>query len=108
MCDPSDDIQHTYNVISLDGGGIRGYSALLIIRALMEAIGDIERNYAEESATSAGPAASSYHPILPTVSATTDTESMSRDLGDDSPITNTSPWLPCHYFDYMAGTSTGG
>ena len=22
--------------------------------------------------------------------------------------TETSQWLPCHYFDYMAGTSTGG
>ncbi|KAL8784521.1 MAG: hypothetical protein Q9195_009007 [Heterodermia aff. obscurata] len=95
-------------ILSLDGGGIRGYSALLIIRALMEAIGDIERNYAEKSQTSAGPAVSSYHPILPTVSRTIDTESTSREPGNDSPITTTSAWLPCHYFDYMAGTSTGG
>ena len=104
----ADDIRRTDNVFSVDGGGIRGYSALLIIRALMEAIGDIERNYAEKSATSAGPAASSYHPILPTISATIDNAFTSRELGDDSPITTTSPWLPCHYFDYMAGTSTGG
>lgn len=108
MYDPADDVQRTDNVFSVDGGGIRGYSALLIIRALMEAIGEIERNYVQKSATSDGPADSSYHPILPTVSATTDTEPMSRKHGDDSPITTTSPWLPCHYFDYMAGTSTGG
>lgn len=79
-----------------------------MIRALMEAIGELERNYRATSATSTEPAASSYHPLLPNVSATTDAASMNGQAMDDPPETATSPWLPCHYFDYMAGTSTGG
>lgn len=51
-----------------DGGGIRGYSALLIIRALMEAIGRIEKQWPEEPDTSGGPAKSSYHPLPAVVS----------------------------------------
>ena len=91
-----------------DGGGIRGYSALLIIRALMKAIGDLERTYAGRSAISDGPAKTSYHPLSPGVSATTDAASIDEQLESTKPVTDTSPWLPCHYFDYMAGTSTGG
>lgn len=95
-------------ILSLDGGGIRGYSALLIIRALMRAIGQIERTYAEKSATSDGPAESSYHPLSPIVTAATDSDSVEGSEYAGAPATDTSPWLPCHYFDYMAGTSTGG
>ena len=92
----------------VDGGGIRGYSALLIIRALMKAIGDLEKKYAAKSAISDGPAKSSYHPLSPSVSATTDAAPNEEQLQTRKPETDTSPWLPCHYFDYMAGTSTGG
>lgn len=91
-----------------DGGGIRGYSALLIIRALMKAIGNLEKNYTARSVISDGPAESSYHPLSPGVSATTDAASIKEQLESTKPDTDTSPWLPCHYFDYMAGTSTGG
>lgn len=28
--------------------------------------------------------------------------------GGEPAKTESSPWLPCHYFDYVAGTSTGG
>ena len=93
---------------TIDGGGIRGYSALLIIRALMREIGKIERSYSEKSDTSDGPAKSSYHPLSPTVTAATDSESVEDSKHANAPVTDTSPWLPCHYFDYMAGTSTGG
>ncbi|KAF8533669.1 hypothetical protein BDD12DRAFT_702439, partial [Trichophaea hybrida] len=53
-----------------DGGGIRGYSNLLILKALMERIAVIE-----------------------------DREHYS--IAGELP-------LPCHYFDYIFGTSTGG
>ncbi|MCJ1349383.1 hypothetical protein MMC31_007623 [Peltigera leucophlebia] len=85
------------SILSLDGGGIRGYSSLLILRALMNAIGEIERKWSSD------PAESSFHPLEQPPSV--DSDAPPRD-----PILNTasSPWLPCHYFDYMAGTSTGG
>jgi hypothetical protein len=55
-----------------DGGGIRGYSSLLIMERLMDEIGRIKS---------------------PTE---TDDHYGSTRL------------RPCHYFDYMFGTSTGG
>ena len=33
----------TKSVISIDGGGVRGYGSLVIVQALMEKIGEIER-----------------------------------------------------------------
>lgn len=90
-------------ILSLDGGGIRGYSALLILQALMKAIGRIETEYACGQSEADGPAESSYHPLKPLSPApcmATDTKS--------NATTESSPWLPCHYFDYVAGTSTGG
>ena len=85
-----------------DGGGIRGYSVLLIIRALMKAIGTLERNYPGD------PAESSFHPLdpAPGMIATDGDSTSSKSTVAES--TETSPWLPCHYFDYAAGTSTGG
>ena len=91
----------------LDGGGIRGYSALLILRELMKAIGEHERNYPGGLDVADGPAVSSYHPLLPNLHAATDDESLEHRVPAKSP-TASSPWLPCHYFDYVAGTSTGG
>ena len=74
----------------------------------MREIGELERKYPEKSATSDGPAASSYHP-LSSAGAMVNGNTV-KHLGpivEDS-IVDTSSWLPCHYFDYMAGTSTGG
>ncbi|KAI7464465.1 hypothetical protein KC357_g3977 [Hortaea werneckii] len=58
-----------------NGGGIRGYSSLLIIEALMRACGERERQLDHELRFPEG------------------------DHGDP---------LPCHYFDFIIGTSTGG
>ncbi|KAL2046843.1 hypothetical protein N7G274_000861 [Stereocaulon virgatum] len=101
-------------ILSLDGGGIRGYSALLILRELMRAIGRLEKAYRDGPNGPLDPAESSYHPLSPDTRTITD-----PDLHDNqnavepvrlaaSTKTETSPWLPCHYFDYVAGTSTGG
>lgn len=87
----------------LDGGGIRGYSALLILEALMKEIGKLETSHPYD------PARSSFHPLSPAPEIATDSESVkSQDVVEPPPQTETSPWLPYHYFDYMAGTSTGG
>lgn len=60
----------------VDGGGIRGYSSLLILHRLMEEISVQERAMMEEN----------------------------ENANDFTP----AKLLPCHYFDYMYGTSTGG
>lgn len=57
-------IEHQPQLLSLDGGGVRGLSSLLILREIME---EIQRQSGAE----------------------------------ETP-------LPCHYFDLIGGTSTGG
>lgn len=64
-----------------DGGGIRGYSSLLILQQLMHEVAECELRLQKEL----GPVAGSQR----------------RDFNEDQ-------LLPCHYFDYMYGTSTGG
>jgi hypothetical protein len=66
-------------ILTLDGGGIRGYSSLLILQHLMHEVAECEKRLQEEE----GPIGTQ------------------REFKEDE-------LLPCHYFDYMYGTSTGG
>jgi hypothetical protein len=68
-------------VPATDGGGIRGYSSLLIVQRLMHYVAQCERRLQDEE----GPVPGS-----------------NRSDFDENEL------LPCHYFDYMYGTSTGG
>jgi hypothetical protein len=72
--------------VGVDGGGIRGYATLIIIKDIMSKVRAQEK---EEDAE------------LRNVHSITDYD-RERD-----PLTTKSP-LPCHYFDYVVGTSTGG
>ncbi|KAH8660662.1 acyl transferase/acyl hydrolase/lysophospholipase [Tricladium varicosporioides] len=81
-------------LLTFDGGGIRGYSTLLIVKELMRHIAIIEREQ-DNAATS------SYHPL----EYVTNKGSQVTEDGSESV---TVRYLPAHYFDYMAGTSTGG
>ena len=74
------------SVLSIDGDGIRGYSSLVILQALMEKVGEVERAR-DPMATS-----SIFSPALGT-------------LDDAKPM---SEYWPCHYFDFIAGVGTGG
>jgi hypothetical protein len=76
-------------VLTLDGGGIRAYSSLIVLRALMKQIENIEKNLKPEAPSSAA------------------TDRISRkDIPDH--VFGEGKYLPCHYFDYIGGTSTGG
>ena len=68
----------------------------------MTAIGQLEM------AETTDPATSSYHPLPSAQVMATDDEARRLSQIHVAQATETSPWLPCHYFDYMAGTSTGG
>jgi hypothetical protein len=70
-----------------DGGGIRGYASLLMLRKLMERVSEEEQR-ADALLRQSRNLTSSYVP-------------------EDDPL-RSSPPLPCHYFDYIVGTSTGG
>ncbi|KAF2195450.1 FabD/lysophospholipase-like protein [Zopfia rhizophila CBS 207.26] len=68
-------------ILTLDGGGIRGYASLLILQRLMHEVAECEKRFEDEE----GPVPGSE-----------------RHKFDEDEL------LPCHYFDYMYGTSTGG
>lgn len=76
-------------ILTLDGGGIRGYSSLIILRTLMNEIAEIERTIAPHAASSAH------------------TNRISSDMIPPE-VYREGQYLPCHYFDYIAGTSVGG
>jgi hypothetical protein len=77
-------------LIFADGGGIRGYWQLLVLQRLMEEI-------AKTETTSEAKANSSLHPLKPEIPTT------QQDSSD-----STDAFLPCHYFDFIGGSSTGG
>lgn len=96
----------------LDGGGVRGISSLLILRALMIEIATLEQANSQ--------ARSSVHPLQPRLRRPVRMQQARADTirKDGSPEQTQGPvfgpvhassfFIPAHYFDYIAGTSTGG
>ncbi|KAK0617365.1 patatin-like phospholipase-domain-containing protein [Immersiella caudata] len=76
-------------ILTLDGGGIRGYSSLIILRALMKEIALVEQTLEPHALSSAH------------------TDRIDPDTIPDY-VLRKGQYLPCHYFDYIAGTSVGG
>ncbi|TLD38810.1 FabD/lysophospholipase-like protein [Venturia nashicola] len=94
-------------VLSLDGGGIRGYSSLIILRELMEKVKTIETRglsgRAKEDHSSYDP-----HTYIPCIH---NTEGVNKTTGAQTghmSCGSSCRYLPAHYFDYVGGTSTGG
>lgn len=98
-------------MLELDGGGVRGYSSLLILRELMREVAALEQKdpparcsvsplcMRNRPSTTIGPTRSSTVRLRPTESPQSE---------EEGPARASSHYLPCHYFDYVAGTSTGG
>jgi len=76
-------------ILTLDGGGIKGYSSLIILRALMTEIASVEQK------------------LEPHAQSSAHTERIPSDTIPDD-VLRKGQYLPCHYFDYIAGTSVGG
>ena len=94
----------------VDGGGIRGYWSLLALQKLMEYVA------AEEERCEEGEVLHSFHPQewpehvsqIPLDAAEEIRFNNASDSdGKCGAIHRTRRFLPCHYFDYICGSSTG-
>ncbi|KAL8823072.1 MAG: hypothetical protein Q9191_006204 [Dirinaria sp. TL-2023a] len=90
------------NLLSLDGGGIRGYWSLLVLRKLFQCIATEEQSLDKATADHHSFAPQSYPKNVSHLS----THEQRRGV-DGAVIDNAIKYLPCHYFDLMCGSSTG-
>lgn len=100
-----------YANLVTDGGGIRGYGSLLILRALMEKVGLEERRIDPAIKSSFSPCMYKPTKIGFSTPYIEDVDSFEANVVTETNLSglfNDSLFLPCHYFDYGAGTSTGG
>ncbi|KAK2488275.1 hypothetical protein H9L39_02202 [Fusarium oxysporum f. sp. albedinis] len=81
-------------VLSFDAGGVHSISSLLILKQIMHRIRELELYHPHGPAYSSG---SSYSWIRPE-------NGIPKVLEDSERV---DEFLPCHYFDYMIGSSTG-
>ncbi|KAF2688273.1 hypothetical protein K458DRAFT_293222 [Lentithecium fluviatile CBS 122367] len=103
------------NLLSLDGGGIRGYWSLLVLRRLMKAIADEERRQAPLGQEE-------FHSFWPQQFPEDVThgpfereerEELRRTQEEKgkskahTALRDARKFLPCHYFDIICGSSTG-
>ena len=100
-----------YADVVTDGGGIRGYGSLLILRALMEEVGIEERRIDPAIKSSFSPCMYKPTKIGFGTPYSENIDSFEANIvagTDPSGLSSDSLFLPCHYFDCGAGTSTGG
>lgn len=89
-----------------DGGGIRGYWTLLVLKRLMELIYHEEKKQAQAAPTGQ----TLFHSFWPQKYPEHVSQLPEEDENDDGYKTNPASrmFLPCHYFDFICGSSTGG
>jgi hypothetical protein len=100
--------------LSADGGGIRGYGTLLILKELMKKIAKWEREFDPKTPSSFHP--SEYKPRRSNPNNTQVVGLATAGIAGGNhpaatPTEGVEDWdlfLPCHYFTYIGGTSTGG
>ena len=96
-----------------DGGGIRGYWSLLALNRLMEYVAEAERDPKFEDEE---PHDHSFVPErwpsnvthFPTKQEAADLEALDSHEEEYTALIHSKRYLPCHYFDYIGGSSTGG
>jgi len=84
-------------LLSFDGGGVRGLSSLKILGYLMTSI-QIEEKRRNKNKNASG---STHSPLF-------DSASPKESSMPDGAESNSCKYLPCHYFDFIGGTCTGG
>ncbi|KAF2866966.1 acyl transferase/acyl hydrolase/lysophospholipase [Massariosphaeria phaeospora] len=108
---PLDEVWSQQNLLSLDGGGIRGYWSLLVLKKLMKAIAAEERRQAYLKGSD-----NSLHSFLPhaypegATQGPLNGKELARKNGETDIcnfLRDSRKFLPCHYFDYICGSSTG-
>lgn len=91
--DNDEDAWSKKTILSLDGGGVRGLSSLLILRQLMEEIGEIELRASPNAKSSV------YSPLVDCVPQVNGAQPGAKSVLE---------YFPCHYFDYICGSGSGG
>jgi patatin-like phospholipase/acyl hydrolase len=82
-------------ILSFDSGGVRGLSSLLILKRIMDRVKELEETGDPKAYSSID------SPLINPLNRAVDPQAPKK-------AAPTSVYLPCHYFDYIAGTSTGG
>ena len=108
------DSPHVFsNTEDTDGGGIRSYWSLLALQKLMEFVATAEEEKHDEN----GNVLHSFHPELwpdrvlqipsTAVKELRDIKNARHKEGKLRAMHRARRFLPCHYFDYICGSSTG-
>lgn len=109
MLHPTATAHVLFTNVCLDGGGVRGYWSLLALEKLMEYVGEEELRQNQNSTHSYYPL--KYLPYTTHVDCKGhDTTTTCAESGWEqvSGLSYAQRYLPCHYFDFIGGSSTGG